>query len=274
MLDGGTIQLGGKLYTRDITATLTQGSAKTDISSTGYRLDVEMLGGISRDLNVDFKISPVGQTETEFSAQGETDTLKYEGVGDLSTEVRFRLGRGESYPLLIAGAQLQTGDDDEPIAEIQINGIVQSPGKSGGRGEGRNEYWAGYGYLFGAGPQQAFLGAGYRTRGSKEGTDYGDTISLVGQGSFTLSASLSLVGTFDFEVTGDDEYDSGHNETDPSLQLEFGAMFSLSRQTEIIATARTLSGGDVNYYDNFGNHYATMELDSAIELGLKLQSRF
>lgn len=273
-LDAGTVELGASFAKADVEGTYETQLTKLDVEATSTRLDLQLIAGIAPGINIAVALSPIGDETIETSTGNIVGTVEMEGIDDIHAQVRFRLGSGASYPVLALGATLPTGDDEQPTQEIKLGDRIVQEGKTGGRGEGTTDYLIAYGYYFGSGPQKAFIGASYTARGENDGVDYGDEVVLAGQGTIPLGSSLSLIGGVAINWEDDTVDDFGHDEADPSVELEFGGMYSINKDMEIIALIHTLNGGDTDHYDSSGAHYATSTIDSATQYSIRFKSRF
>ena len=280
LLDRGTTQVRGSLV-----SLAGEGTLETTIGNTAYSADVDLE---QRSFALDAIFAPVDEANLAIRVgAAETSSLKYsysvneltvteerEGAGDLDAELRFKLGSGQSYPVVAIGATVPAGNDDEPQPEVKTASGVQQQGETGGRSRGTTDYSLGAGYFTASEAVKAFVGASYSVRGENEGTDYGDEVALLGQASVSVSESIGIVGTALYETTDNTDHNAGHNEFEPGVGLSVGGIFSISPKSELIAEVVLLDGPSISYYDETGYHYATLEMGRTAGFALTYQARF
>lgn len=276
MLDSGTLQVGTTARVTELDGKYNDFSGTYDVSSSSSSLDIELKGGVSQHLNFALQVSPVGSTTNEFTSNTQTIAWEYEGMDDLKADLRIRLAQGSSYPVLILGVTLPTGDDTDAVPELKSNtGTLLQAGSAGGHGNGRTDYKIASGYLFATSRGKIFVGGEYIINGNADGTDYGDDFSIASQASFPLTQVFSLVGSLSYTISSDTRDEGGeYSETTPALAAQFGGMFSISQSTEIMTTVTTLTGSDTDYYGNTGTNTASLDFGNAVMFEIKLRSRF
>lgn len=278
MLEPSRVQVGATAYASKYDGIYDASVGEIDVSGSGYWLDLELIGGISRNVNFALGFSPAGEATIESEFLNDTATAETNGVGDTSAELRFRFGRGRTYNILSVGAIVPTGNDDEPVPEIVSNTSVVQPGKAGGRSSGRTDYTVGFGRYFDRGrrSKKEFIGVKYTARGAKDGTDYGDLFTVEVQSTYPLTRNFSFVGSSVVEFTGRTEKASGaYDEQDPWIDFELGGLYSVSQDTEIVAAFRgRIIGGRTYFYDSTGHRYAWAGVNNATRFSLALRTMF
>lgn len=285
-IDYEMVESGRTQFAATVSGTNAEGIYDTDtitydFTKAARELDLQVVGGISRNVNIAVGFSPAGEEtiETYSDFHGRSNTVNKEGVGDTSVEFRYRFRsdrRGRSYPLLTIGAILPTGDDKEPIPEITESSGAFQAGEPGGRGTGRTDYTVGFGYYFGAGSPKRFIGVNYTARGERDGIDYGDSLVAFVQEAYPITRSVSFAGSAFVDMPKETEAETGaYDQPEPRIDLEFGGMYSISKDTEIIAAAKALvTGGRTYHYDSTGHRYAMTAFDQDVNFRLILKSRF